>query len=106
MGYEIIWSEFAEKQIDDIINYFYHKSGSYGIALKIVSRILFVPNILSENLRLGQIEPYLKNRNITYHYLVESSYKITYSIDEKDGLIKVADVFDNRQSPEKMERKK
>lgn len=49
MKYKIIWSEFAEKQIDDIFNYYEQKAHSYNVALKIVTKIIVAPDILIEN---------------------------------------------------------
>jgi mRNA-degrading endonuclease RelE of RelBE toxin-antitoxin system len=48
----------------------------------------------------------LENRNIEYHYIVESNYKIIYSIDDENQFIKIADVFDTRQNPEKNRTRK
>lgn len=106
MKYKIIWSEFAEKQIDDIFNYYEQKAHSYNVALKIVTKIIVAPDILIENPNLGQQETFLDNRKIKYFYLVESNYKIIYSIDELNKLIKIADVFDARQNPNKIKREK
>jgi len=55
---------------------------------------------------MGQTEFLLENRIIKYHYLVESNYKIIYSVDEENQLIKIADVFDTRQNPKKIDREK
>lgn len=106
MKYKIIWSEFSEKQIDSIFEYYEQKSKSYDVALKIVTRILKAPDILIENPRIGQKEMSLKHRKIEYHYMVESNYKIIYSIDDKTKSVKIADVFDTRQNPKKIEREK
>ncbi|AZA59183.1 type II toxin-antitoxin system RelE/ParE family toxin [Chryseobacterium shandongense] len=106
MKYKIIWSEFSENQIDDIFNYYELISGSYSVALKIVTRILLAPDKLIDNPKIGQIEFLLKDRTIQYHYIVESNYKIIYSVDEENHLIKIADVFDTRQNPDKIHREK
>lgn len=106
MKYKIIWSEFSEKQIDDIFNYYELTSGIYKVALKIVTRILTAPDRLIENPKMGQAEFLLENRIIQYHYIVESNYKIIYSVDEENHLIKIADVFDTRQNPKKIDREK
>ncbi|MDY0929692.1 type II toxin-antitoxin system RelE/ParE family toxin [Chryseobacterium sp. CFBP8996] len=106
MKYEVIWSEFSEKQIDEIFNYYKEVSKSYQVALNIITKILLAPNKLIYNPKIGQRELLLENRNIEYHYIVESNYKIIYSIDTENQFIKIADVFDTRQNPEKMEREK
>ncbi|HMV14962.1 MAG TPA: hypothetical protein PKK18_09665 [Chitinophagales bacterium] len=56
--------------------------------------------------KLGPKELTLLNRKIEYRYIVETDYKIIYSIDEATHLIKIADVFDTRQNPIKIEREK
>lgn len=106
MKYEVIWSEFSEKQIDEIFNYYKEFSKSHQVALKIITKILLAPDKLIYNPKIGQRELLLENRNIEYHYIVESNYKIIYSIDNDNLLIKIADVFDTRQNPEKIEREK
>jgi len=104
--YKVIWSEFSEKQIDDIFNYYQQSSKSYRVALKIVTKILLAPDQLIYNPKIGQREFLLENREVEYHYIVESNYKIIYSIDEENGYIRIADVFDTRQNPEKIDREK
>jgi len=106
MEYEVVWSEFSEKQIDEIFNYYQQTSQSYHVALKIVTKILLAPDKLKNNPKIGQKEFLLQQRTIKYHYLVESNYKIIYSIDEENCHIKIADVFDTRQNPEKIKREK
>jgi len=51
------------------------------------------PDKLIDNPRIGQTELALKDRMTPY----QSNYKIIYSIDEENHLIKIADVFDTRQ---------
>lgn len=106
MKYEIIWSEFSEKQIDDIFNYYEQTSKSYQVALKIVTKVILAPDKLIYNPRIGQREFLLEKRKVEYHYIVESNYKIIYSIDEENHYIKIADVFDTRQNPENIDREK
>lgn len=106
MRYEVIWSEFSEKQIDEIFNYYEQKSKSYQVASKIVTKILLAPDKLIHNPKIGQREFILENRDTQYHYIIESNYKIIYSIDEENRHVKVADIFDTRQDPEKINREK
>jgi plasmid stabilization system protein ParE len=101
----VIWSAFAEKMLDEIFAY-YELNASPEIALKIVTGIITEPNKLIENPYIGQLEDMLCGRAIQYRYLVYKSYKIIYSVDEKNGYIKIADVFDTRQKPAKIKREK
>ena len=105
MKYKIVWSAFSENQIDDIFNYYTQKA-TYKVALDIVTQILLAPDILIDNPKIGQKEHTLQHRLFTYHYILSSNYKIIYSIDDNEMLIKIADIFDTRQNPNKIEREK
>lgn len=106
MEYEIIWSKFAEQQIDEIFEFYKQRTKYYRIAKRMISKILVAPDSLKTNSKIGQREPSLKKRNFEYRYIVESHYKIIYSVDESNGQIKIADVFDTRQNPTKIKRNK
>ena len=105
MKYKIVWSAFSENQIDAIFNYYTQKA-TYKVALDIVTQILLAPNILIDNPKIGQKEETLQDQLITYHHIFSSNYKIIYSIDDSEMLIKITDVFDTRQNPNKIEREK
>ena len=105
MVFKIIWSEFAETQLDGIYKY-YHKKASPRIAKKLLKGIVNAPIQLIKTPLIGQEEILLKHREIEYHYLVFKNYKLIYSIDTKNGFIKIADVFDTRQNPPKIQRTK
>jgi len=105
VAYKIVWSEFAERQLDEIYAY-YSASVSLQIASNIVLRILNDIDILCNHPKLGQIEKLLTNRKTTYRYLVSTNYKIIYNVDQGLKQIKIADVFDARQNPEKIKRNK
>lgn len=103
MKLEIIWSGFAEKQLDEIFEY-YNENASSRVAKKLIKNLLNEPNKLIKNPFIGQVEDFLKEREISYRYLVCKNHKIIYSIDQENGFIKIADVFDTRQNPKKIER--
>lgn len=105
MSLKIIWSEVAESELDDIYQY-YEKTASLKVAKKFVNAIINEPNKLIKTPEIGQIEPFLKHRGTEYQYLVFKNYKLIYSIDHKKGFIKIADVFDTRQNPIKLDRTK
>jgi len=102
MSYQIIWSSFAEKQLTQIFDY-YKEVANHSIASKIVSDIIITPNKLLENTEIGQIEE-LIHREIKYRYFLHKNYKTVYSIDTELNFIKIADVFDTRQNPIKIQR--
>ncbi|MFD2543742.1 type II toxin-antitoxin system RelE/ParE family toxin [Lacinutrix gracilariae] len=102
---EIIWSEFAETQLDEIYEY-YKKETSTRIAKKLLKGIINEPKKLIKTPLIGQEEELLKQREIHYRYLVFKNYKLIYSVDTENGFIKIADVFDTRQNPPKIKRTK
>lgn len=105
MVLKIIWSDFAETQLDEIYEY-YEKKGSLRVATKLVKGIISEPQKLIKSPFIGQEEELLKERQIKYRYLLYKNYKLIYSVDQKNGFIKIADVFDTRQNPPKMKRTK
>jgi len=100
--YKVIWSRFAEKRIDEIYDY-YARKVNVRLAKKIVKNIIIAPNILIRNPKVGAEERLLQHRKIEYRYIVTTNYKIIYSVEEKDHSIRIADVFDTRQDPGKIE---
>jgi plasmid stabilization system protein ParE len=105
MTLKIVWSEFAETQLDEIYEY-YEKRASSRIAKKLVKGIINEPKKLLKTPYIGQKEELLKQREIEYRYFVFKNYKLIYSIDNENGFIKIADVFDTRQNPLKLQRTK
>ena len=101
----IIWSALAEEQLDKIFDY-YEINVSSDVASKIVIGIINEPNKLMNSPYIGQEEELLKHRNIKYRYLIHKNYKIIYSVDIQQNSIKIADVFDTRQNPQKLKRNK
>ncbi|MCO5229928.1 MAG: type II toxin-antitoxin system RelE/ParE family toxin [Chitinophagales bacterium] len=104
MDYKIIWSQFSEIEIDNIYDYYKNKANS-KLASKIVKNILVAPNILIKNTKIGVPELNLKDREIEYRYIVSTNYKIIYSINDADKTIRIADVFDTRQNPARIEKR-
>jgi len=105
MTLKIIWSEFAETQLDEIYEY-YEKKASPRIAKKLLKAIINEPTKLIQSPLIGQEEDLLKQREVHYRYLVFKNYKLIYSVDTENGFIKIADVFDSRQNPPKIKRTK
>ena len=105
MNFKIIWSDFSETQLDEIYEY-YEKKVSLKVANKIVTGIIKESEKLIKASFIGQKEELLKDREIQYRYLVFKNYKVIYSVDEQNGFIKIADVFDSRQNPPKLKRTK
>src|SRR5690606_17877504 len=93
MKLEIIWSDFAEKQLDEIFEY-YNKKASTKVARRLIKNLLNEPKILIKNPFIGQMEDLLQDRTTTYRYLICKNYKIIYSVDQEIGFIRIADIFD------------
>jgi plasmid stabilization system protein ParE len=103
--YKVIWSAFAETQLDEIYEY-YSQKASIKVSVKIIRNLILRSEQLIKNPYAGVIEEFLENRNETYKYIIYTNYKIIYSVDKEQKLIKVADVFDTRQNPIKLKRNK
>lgn len=99
MKYIIVWSEFAERQLDEIFAYYAEKSKSTETAKRLIKRIITAPEILKTSPYIGQKEILLESRKIEYRYLIESNYKIIYTVNEEKREIRISDVFDTRQNP-------
>jgi len=104
--YEIVWSDFAEKQIDKIHKFYHNKPKSLNIANRIILGILTAPDSLKHNPEMGLREPALIDRKLEYRYLVESNYNLIYTINKEKQQLRITDVFDTRQSPTKIKRNK
>lgn len=103
MDLEVIWSKFAEKQLDEIFEY-YEENASERVAIEMIEGLLNEPERLKKDPYIGQKEELLKERKTSYRYLIFKRYKIIYSVEEQYGLIKIADVFATKQKPRKIER--
>ncbi|OCB69003.1 type II toxin-antitoxin system RelE/ParE family toxin [Flavobacterium crassostreae] len=103
MSYSIIWSNFAERELDKIFQYYIEKA-NLKVAKSILQKILVEPERLIQNSELFQIEDLLIDRVYNYRYIVCDNYKIIYSVDIELKLIKIADVFDTRQNPIKIKQ--
>ena len=103
MDLEIIWSDFAEKQLDSIFEY-YQVKASKSVANRLVRNIINEPQRLKKDPFIGQEENLLKERKTSYRYLIFNNYKIIYSVDEVKRVIQIADVFDTRQNPTRIDR--
>jgi plasmid stabilization system protein ParE len=65
MKFEIIWSNFAESQLDEIFEYYIEKA-----SLKVAKKRLTEPNRIVDNPEMVQIEDLLIDREEVYRYLI------------------------------------
>lgn len=96
---KIFWTEFAIRNLKDIFDY-YSLNANKKVAHQIRNQILGLTKKLSDNPKIGQIEPHLNKFKFEYRYLVSGNYKIIYGISKNEVII--SDVFDVRQNPTKM----
>ena len=100
---KIIWSDFASKTLLEIYKY-YKGSANKDVATKIKNNIFSSTRQLVKHPDSGQIELTLEQLGEGHRYLVRDNYKIVYKIVEEGILI--ADIFDTRQDPRKINDKK
>lgn len=102
MELEIFWSELAENKLRDVFDYYKMKAG-LKTARKIANQIVDKTLLLTENPRVGPIEKLLSERPQEFRYLVSTNYKVIYYINFETKRIVIANVFDVRQNPQKMD---
>lgn len=105
MNFIVVWSDFAEIQLDQIFEYYRNRAG-FRVATKIVRNLIQKSQILSHSPYIGAVEELLLKRKEVYRFVVYTNYKIIYSVDEENLTIKIADVFDTRQNPKTLKRNK
>lgn len=96
---EIIWTEQASIDLQEIYNYYAEKV-TFSIAEKIITDIVIKTKELLKHPYVGQIERILVNRNFEYRYIVNRHWKIVYRVGENH--LCITHVFDSRQSPSKL----
>lgn len=101
MELEVYWLEFAESKLEDIYSY-YSVKASKRTAQKLINGIVDATIGIEKQPEIGQIEVNLKHRSQEFRYLVFENYKIVYWINYEFKRIEIANVFDTRQDPEKI----
>jgi plasmid stabilization system protein ParE len=101
MELEVYWLELAENKLEDIYNYYLIKA-SKGVAENLVNGIVDSTIGIEKQPEIGQVETSLKHREQEFRYLVFKNYKIVYWINYDFRRIEIANVFDTRQDPDKI----
>lgn len=101
MELEVYWLELAENKLEDIFKYYSEKANK-TIARKLVNGIVEKTIGIEKQPEIGQIETSLKERSQKFRYLVFKNYKIIYWINKDLNRIEIANVFDTRQDPQKI----
>lgn len=105
MPYSIFWSEFAERQLETIFD-FYIETANITVAKKIIQNIIKTSNRLKESPFIGPKESLLENRKNQFRYLIYGNHKIIYFVKDRNKTVHISDVFDTRQNPIKLNRSK
>jgi plasmid stabilization system protein ParE len=105
MELKIYWTSFAKSELQNIFEY-YREYASIRVAKKLTAGIALETKKLKKQPEIGQIEDFLDGFAFQYRYLVYKNYKIVYYIDNARRVIEIHDVFDTRQNPIKISRKK
>lgn len=105
MELEIYWTDFSKKELKNIFEY-YKEEASLYVARNLVIGITKEAAKLKKHPTIGQEEELLVNDSRDFRYLVFKSYKIIYWVNLEKKRIEVFDVFDSRQSPKKIKRRK
>ena len=105
MELEVYWLELAESKLEDIFSY-YSVKACKRVALKLINGIVDTTIGIEKQPEIGQIENALNHRKQEFRYLVYKNYKIVYWINYEFSRIEIANVFDTRQNPEKINETK
>lgn len=101
MELEVYWLTFAENKLEDIFGYYLVKANK-KVAQKLVDGIVETTIGIEKQPEIGQIEISLKHRKEEFRYLVFKNYKIIYWINYDFNRIEIANIFDTRQDPNKL----
>jgi plasmid stabilization system protein ParE len=105
MELELYWTDFSKKELKNIFDY-YKEEASLNVARNLVLGITKEAAKLKKNPTIGQEEELLDKDSRDFRYLVFKSYKIIYWVNLEKKRIEVFDVFDTRQNPIKIKRRK
>ncbi|AQX84220.1 type II toxin-antitoxin system RelE/ParE family toxin [Elizabethkingia bruuniana] len=105
MAIKIFWTDFAKKELKKIFDYYKVKAGS-KVSIKLITNIIESTEILIFQTDIGQKEELLLDRIQNFRYLVYKNYKIIYWHNKEKNRIEISDVFDARQNPIKIKRRK
>lgn len=105
MELKVFWTDFAKSELKNIFDYHKEKV-SVKIAKQIVEQIVVTVDELKSYPEMGVVEELLQSRSENFRYIISTNYKIIYWINKAKEQIEIVDVFDTRQNPVKISRKK
>lgn len=105
MELKVFWTDFAKSELKNIFDYHKEKV-NVKIAKQIVEQIVVTADELKSFSEMGAVEELLQSRPENFRYIINTNYKIIYWINKAKEQIEILDVFDTRQNPIKISRKK
>lgn len=99
---KVFWTKFALDSLSDIYKY-YKDNVSETIAGNIRESILASAYQLQIHPSSAAMEELLLDLNEGHRYIIRGNYKIIYKI--RNQKVFITDVFDSRQSPEKITKR-
>lgn len=103
-NYQVIWTDFALKELKSIYAYISEKAKSEIPADNVIGRILNKVDTLVHSPKAFQEETFLKENQIEARYIIMGRYKVIYQIQETK--VYITDVFNCSQHPSKMKKVK
>jgi plasmid stabilization system protein ParE len=105
MELEVYWLDFAEHKLESIYEYYSIKA-SKKIAKNLITGIVNTTIGIENQPEIGQVELSLRHREKEFRYLVYKNYKIVYWVNYDFNRVEIANVFDTRQNPNKIDETK
>jgi plasmid stabilization system protein ParE len=105
MELAVHWTDFAKTELKNIFDY-HHERVSRKIAVQIAKQIVEKANDLGKFPNMGPQENLLKGKPQNFRYIICTNYKIIYWVNNEKSRVEIVDIFDTRQNPEKISRKK
>ena len=102
---EVIWNKQAENEWRKKLLYGLDEFGQ-TTAIRFVQRTNDIANIIRKHPKAGLREPLLRNRKKVYRYFhLMGSLKLLYYYVESSDTIRIADVWDSRREPAKLQHR-
>ena len=98
---KIEWSRKAKDHLLEIFEYWEEKSG-FEKADAVTDALVAKTNRLAQFPELGAIEKHELSAIITVRYLLESVYKIYYTYEVEQNLVKIRAIRDTRRNPDRL----
>lgn len=102
---EVIWNKQVENEWRKKMLYGYDEFGR-STAIRFVKRTNDIVNLIRKHPKAGLREPLLRNKKRDYRYFhLIGSLKLLYYYIESSDTIRIADVWDSRREPSKLQRR-